>query len=216
MERQKDIIKPAGISIFIIILFHLVGLAGFAVPAWQPLFKQMVPWHLLLMLLVIMASHKWLDAKFIAFTLLTALLGFTAEWLGVHGYWLFGHYSYGKTLGYKVLDIPLLIGVNWFLLVYAAGVCMQYTRLRSRLLRVLLGAALLVLLDWLIEPVAIRFDYWQWLDRGIPLKNYGCWFLVSGMMLFIFEAFKFKKQNLAAPVLLITQFLFFGLLNLLG
>lgn len=215
MERQKDIIKPAKGAIIIIILFHLVGLVGFCVPSLQSLFKLLVPYHLLLMLLVIIASHKWFDAKFIFFILLIASLGFTAEWLGVHKYWLFGDYSYGKTLGYKLFDIPLLIGVNWFLLIYGVGVAMQYSRLRNALVRLLLGAAILVLLDLLIEPVAIRFDYWTWQSAGIPLKNYGCWFGLSFLLLSMFELFGFKKQNMAAPVLIITQFVFFGVLNLI-
>jgi bisanhydrobacterioruberin hydratase len=215
MERQKDIIKPAKGAIVIIILFHLVGLVGFCVPALQPLFKQLVPYHLLLMLLVIIASHKWLDAKFFIFIILIAAFGFTAEWLGVHKYWLFGDYSYGPTLGFKLFDIPLLIGVNWFLLVYGVGVTMQYSRLRNSLVRILLAAAVLVLLDLLIEPVAISFDYWSWLSAGIPLKNYGCWFGLSVLLLSLFELFGFKKQNMAAPVLLITQFVFFGVLNLM-
>ena len=215
MERQKDIIKPAKGAIIIVILFHLVGLVGFCVPPLQPLFKQLVPYHLLLMLLVIILSHKWLDAKFFVFVILIATVGFTAEWLGVHKYWLFGDYSYGPTLGYKLFDIPLLIGVNWFLLVYGVGVAMQHSRLKSGLMRIILGAAILVLLDLLIEPVAIRFDYWTWQSANIPLKNYGCWFGLSILLLGLFELFGFKKQNLAAPVLLVTQFLFFGVLNLI-
>ncbi|WP_233524461.1 carotenoid biosynthesis protein [Mucilaginibacter conchicola] len=214
MERQKDIIKPARAAIVIIILFHLVGLVGFCIPSLQSLFKQLVPYHLLLMLLVIIFSHKWVDAKFFIFIILIAVLGFTAEWLGVHKYWIFGDYSYGPTLGYKLLDIPLLIGVNWFLLIYSVGVLIQYSRLRNALIRILLGAAILVLLDVLIEPVAIRFDYWNWESAGIPLKNYGCWFGLSILLLSLFELFRFKKQNMAALVLLITQFVFFGVLNL--
>ncbi|RFZ93009.1 carotenoid biosynthesis protein [Mucilaginibacter conchicola] len=166
------------------------------------------------MLLVIIFSHKWVDAKFFIFIILIAVLGFTAEWLGVHKYWIFGDYSYGPTLGYKLLDIPLLIGVNWFLLIYSVGVLIQYSRLRNALIRILLGAAILVLLDVLIEPVAIRFDYWNWESAGIPLKNYGCWFGLSILLLSLFELFRFKKQNMAALVLLITQFVFFGVLNL--
>ncbi|TWR25057.1 carotenoid biosynthesis protein [Mucilaginibacter achroorhodeus] len=216
MERQKDIVKPAKVAIIVIVLFHVVGLVGFAIPAFQPLFKQLVPYHLLLMLVVIVLSHKWLDGKFLFFVLLIAALGFTAEWVGVHKHWLFGDYNYGKTLGFKLLDIPLLIGVNWFLLIYSAGVAMQHSRLRNPLVRIIIGAALLVLLDVLIEPVAIKFDYWSWETATIPLKNYGCWFGVSVLLLSLFESFGFKKQNFAALVLLITQFLFFGLLNLIG
>ncbi|MCO5937066.1 carotenoid biosynthesis protein [Mucilaginibacter sp. RB4R14] len=214
MEGEEDMNIPPRIAIGIIILFHIVGLAGLLLPATQPLFLQIVPIHLLLMLGVIVFSHHKLSSSFGIFILLIFWLGFLAEWIGVHKGWLFGSYAYDTTLGVKLSGIPLMIGINWFLLIYATGVAMQRSRLKSPFFRVITGAAVLVLLDLLIEPIAIKFDYWHWNSPAIPLKNYICWFLVSMVMLYIFEQFRFKKQSIAAPVLLVTEFVFFGLLNL--
>jgi putative membrane protein len=211
MERPSGLnAKLAG---GIIILFHVVGFVGLILPALMPLFLQIVPFHLLLMLLVIFFSHNLIDEKYIGFILIIYVLGFTAEWIGVHKGWLFGNYSYGKTLGTKLFDIPLTIGVNWFLLIYAVGVTMKLSRIRSQWARVILGALMLVWLDLLIEPVAIRFDYWHWANNVIPFKNYVGWFVVSGLMLWVFEQFKFRKQSWVAPLLLLVQFVFFGILN---
>ena len=215
MERPKDISIDPPAAIVIIILFHLVGLAGFAVPSLRPLFVQIVPWHLLLMLIVIILGHQKFSNKFMLFMLIIFLSGFGLEWLGVHKYWLFGDYNYGKTLGLKLFDIPLMIGVNWFLLIYATGVTMQRSRLKSSFFRVITGALILVVLDILIEPVAMKFDYWHWDTDIIPLKNYVCWFFVSAAMLYVFELFSFKKQSIAAPALLATEFVFFGGLNII-
>jgi putative membrane protein len=214
MERPKNLSITQRTAIVVIILFHLVGLIGLLVPFTQPLFLQIVPWHILLMLLVIVLAHKNFDEKFLAFMALLFAAGIVLEWIGVHKTWLFGNYAYGKTMGLKVFDIPLTIGINWFLLIYAAGITMQRSRLKSITARVITGALLLVLLDLLIEPVAIRFDYWHWTDGVIPFKNYYCWFIVSAAMLFVFEKFGFKKQGIAAPVLLATEFAFFGVLYL--
>jgi putative membrane protein len=211
MERPSGLnAKLAGC---IIVLFHVVGLVGLLLPALRPLFLQIVPFHLLLMLLVIFFSHNLIDEKYLGFIVITYVLGFTAEWIGVHKGWLFGNYAYGKTLGTKLLDIPLTIGVNWFLLIYAAGVTMKLSRIRSQWARIILGALMLVWLDLLIEPVAIRFDYWHWANNVIPFKNYVGWFIVSGLMLWIFEQFNFRKQSWVAPLLLLVQFVFFGILN---
>ena len=215
MERPKDLSISPRVAIIVIILFHVVGLAGLSIPVTRPVFLQIVPFHLLLMLVVIILSHHKLSSRFGIFILIIFWFGFIAEWIGVHKGWLFGNYAYGKTLGLKLFDIPLMIGVNWFLLVYAIGVTMQRIRLKSAFFRVITGATVLVLLDLIIEPVAIKFDYWQWNDSIIPLKNYACWFLVSAGMLYVFELFSFKKQSIAAPVLLITEFVFFGVLNLI-
>ncbi|MFA6249558.1 MAG: carotenoid biosynthesis protein [Mucilaginibacter sp.] len=214
MERPKDLSISPRIAIIIIILFHVVGLVGLSVPVTRALFLQIVPFHLLLMLGVVTFGHHKLNSSFGIFMLIVFWLGFMAEWVGVHKGWLFGSYAYDETLGVKLSGIPLMIGVNWFLLIYATGVTLQRSRLRNTFFRIIAGAILLVLLDVLIEPVAIRFNYWHWNTGNIPLKNYVCWFLVSAIMLYIFELFNFKKQSIAALVLLITEFVFFGLLNL--
>jgi putative membrane protein len=201
------------LCIIVIILFHLVGLIGFIIPSLIVLFMALVHWHLLLMLGVIIYSHDNRDNKFILFTFVIAAAGFIAECIGVHTGWLFGNYNYGGTLGSKLFEVPLMIGVNWFLLVYATGVTLKRSRIENKYLRIITGATILTLLDVLIEPIAIRFDYWHWTGGIIPIKNYICWFLVSAVLLFVFEKFEFKRQSVVATVLLVTQFVFFAVLN---
>jgi putative membrane protein len=208
--------REKSLLILVIILFHVVGLIGFAVPAMRPLFLQIVPWHILLMLVVIICSHRPLEGKFILFALFIFIASFLLEWIGVHRGWIFGNYSYGGTLGYKLDAIPLIIGINWFLLIYSTSILMQRSRIRSIFIRVVIGALVLVLLDLIIEPVAMHFDYWHWASGIIPLKNYLGWFLSSAVMMFVFEKFNFSKQSIVAPVFLVVQFVFFMVLLLLS
>ena len=213
MERPTGL-NPK-IAAGIIILFHIVGLVGLAVPAIQPIFLKIVPFHLILMLVVLFLTHNPINEKFISFMALIYILGFAVEWVGVHKSWIFGHYAYDNTLGVKVSAIPLTIGINWFMLIYATGITMARSRIKSKWARIILGAAMLVALDLLIEPVAIMFNYWHWYSNTIPLKNYFGWFAASGLMLWLFEEFKFKNQSWVAPLFLGIQFVFFGFLNLL-
>ena len=217
MERTKDINANPRIrkAILLIFLFHLVGLVGFYIPLLQPLFYQLVPWHLLLMLVIIGYSHRPMNQDFWVFTGMIFIIGFAAEWVGVHKGWLFGSYTYGETLGTKIDGIPLTIGVVWFLLIYSTGVLMQYSRIKYVFIRVIVGAGIMVGLDKLIEPVAVRYDYWHWANNIIPDKNYICWFFLSVFMLLIFEIFRFKKQNIVGIVLLAAQFIFFTVLHFL-
>jgi uncharacterized membrane protein len=225
MERQenmrshnllKEESTKSKISVSIIILFHIVGLIGLSILATRLLFLYIVPFHLLLMLVVIVLNHNHVDRRFLFFVLVVFVLGFTAEWLGVHKHWLFGDYHYGKTLGLQLFDVPLIIGLNWFLLSYSTGVLMDRSRLKSMFFRIIAGALLLVLLDVLIELMAVHLDYWYWANDVIPVKNYICWFFASAIMLLVFELFRFKKQSNVAPVLLLTEFIFFGFLYLLA
>jgi putative membrane protein len=210
MERPEDLRRRFVIGI--VVLFHFVGLIGLYLPPSRIVFLQMVPYHLLLMMIVIAFTHQNFNSRFVIFILLIWAVGYIAEWIGVHKAWLFGSYIYGDTLGTKLNDIPLIIGINWFLLIYSTGVLMQRSRLKSSWLRILTGAILLVILDRLIEPTAMSFNYWEWAGNIIPGKNYICWFLISGVLLTIFERFKFKKQSIIAVVFLIMQFVFFGVL----
>lgn len=224
MEGAEDLntqlstgsVKTERIAIIIIILFHAVGIIGFNLSGFDTKFLDLVPWHLLLMMGVIIWSHNRPDAKFGLFALLLFIVGFGAELIGVHTSWLFGSYTYGDTLGIKLFNVPPMIGVNWFLLVYATGVLMQRSRVKNIYARILTGALLLVSLDVLIEPIAIHFDYWHWTSGTIPIKNYLSWFVLSGLMLFIFEKFKFPPQSKAAPVLLVMEFVFFMVLGLVN
>ncbi len=216
LQLSKAQAKRERIAIIIIVLFHAVGLIGFLLPGIDTLFLSIVPWHLLLMAAAIICSHDKPDAPFLLFTAIVFLLGFCAEFIGVHTGWLFGSYSYGETLGFKLLQVPVTIGINWLLLVYSTGILMQRSRIKNAYTRILFGAAILVVLDVLIEPVAIHFDYWHWTFKKIPLTNYACWFLLSAVMLFIFERFKFKHQSKAAPALIISQFVFFLILGLMN
>lgn len=198
----------------IIILFHLVGLYGFLTPAFNGLFIKLVPFHLLLMLLLMILTVNDKSADLIKFAIVVYLAGFFIEVIGVNTGLIFGNYTYGAALGIKLWAVPLLIGVNWLILVYSAGVFLVYLNLKNRWLLSILGAGILLVMDFLIEPVAIRFDYWSWYGGIIPLQNYLGWYIFSFFLFLFFSGLNFRKENKAAVVLLFSQIAFFLALNL--
>jgi putative membrane protein len=204
--------KKEYILSFLIILFHLVGFLGFFF-GYKELFTSLIPFHLLLMLLLLVWSYNAFNSRF---ALLIYCLGFGIEYLGVHTGLIFGSYQYGDALGLKLAGIPLLIGVNWVLLIFAAGCAIQYTSIKYTVIKSALAATLLVVLDTFIEPVAIRFDYWYWESVSIPLQNYVAWFLFSFGCFYLFFNRRIAPKNPVALVLLLAQFLFFIALNYWG
>ena len=144
-----------------------------------------------------------------------ALLGWSAEYIGVHGKWLFGEYVYGDVLGPKVFGIPLVIGINWVVVVYAVCGTLNMLPLRiPRLLKVFVSSLCLVLLDVLIEPVAIQLDYWTWASGDPPLQNYLGWLVISLLQSVLFYLLIPYTENRLAPLLLVLQVIFFGYLTL--
>ncbi len=208
---MKPYLLPA--AIFILLVLHAVGIWGLLFSGQTESFQRLTPFNLIVSNILLFAFHRDWRPCFIIFVLVCAFFGFFAEVAGIHTGLIFGEYSYGESLGYKVLDVPLLIGLNWLMLVYATGSLFSLARVPLPL-RVLGAALLMVALDMLIEPVAIQFDFWSWNGNDIPVSNFIGWFGVALVLQVLFQLMPFGKQNNLAPWLLIIQTLFFLLLNI--
>jgi putative membrane protein len=134
--------------------------------------------------------------------------GWFVEWMGVQTSAVFGSYQYLDTLGWKVAGVPVIIGVNWLLLIYSIGSYLDQWKAHL-LLKILVGALLMVLVDIFIEPVAIALDFWVWDQGVVPIKNYLGWFIVSLIFFTVFFKLGFKKKNKLGLFVYILQLVFF-------
>lgn len=194
----------------VLLLFHTVGLVGMSSP-YARYFVQLTPFNLILSLLVLLAFHPKYDTLFWVFAIITIGVGIGVEWIGVHTGMLFGTYYYTNVFGYRLDGIPLLIGVNWLMLTI---ICAELASkiLKKQSLRIIIGALLMVALDVLIEPVAIRYGFWVWEANHVPWTNYFTWFIVALPLQFLYQWSR-SGNNLIAKWLFISQVLFFvGLL----
>jgi putative membrane protein len=80
--------------------------------------------------------------------------------------------------------------------------------------KIIIGSCLAVFMDWLIEPIAIRYDFWSWQLGAIPLQNYLGWLITASIMLSAYYLLKVESKNRLALPLYIVQASFFGLLQL--
>lgn len=213
----------------IAILFHAIGLTGLLFFD-RSFFINSTPFNLLLMFVLLLWTQAEKNYRFWLFLALCFLVGLAVEIVGVNTGYLFGDYQYGHVLGIKLKHVPLLIGVNWFIIIYCCGVSVHTLLMKiingipssaqpgSKTLKALSvivdGATLAIVFDWLMEPVAVKLDYWSWNgDGSIPVFNYLCWFLVSILLLLVFHLSKFEKQNKFAVNLLLIQVMFFLVLR---
>lgn len=159
--------------------------------------------------LFLMQSKKVITPLIIIF-----LGGFFIEWIGVNFGFLFGDYEYGSALGLHVYGVPLVIGLNWYAVVISS--CSWVNLLSTHIvLKALIAALICTLLDVLIEPVAIHYDFWSWKGNVIPLFNYVCWFCFSFVFTFINLKFV-DRPNKTASALFIIWIVFFSSLNLIS
>jgi putative membrane protein len=211
------------------VFFHSIGLVGLLFFD-KDFFLAATPVNLLLSFALLIWTQREKNIFFYLFLLACFTVGISVEIIGTNTGMLFGNYTYGNVLGFKIKNVPVLIGINWFIIIYCSGISI-HTLLMKAINRVAAhtqkpptvlkaisvivdGATLAVFFDWLMEPVAVKLGYWVWNgDGSIPLFNYICWFIVSLLLLALFHFAKFSKQNKFAVNLLLIQLMFFLLLR---
>jgi putative membrane protein len=213
--------KTLYISIFIATLFHVSGLIGMQTEA-RNWFISMTPLTLLLMTGLIFWNEKWITKQKKLYFILCFFVGFLSEWIGTNTGYLFGDYTYGNAMGFKIGGVPVLIGILWFVTVYSVGqtVLFLYNYLNNEKPRAVfanfvlinIAAALTTLFDYTLEPAAISLGYWEWHPDGhVPFYNYICWYMISWFLLtplFMNKSLQ-HEINYFAVFLIVLQTLFF-------
>lgn len=212
--KRKILNNNLSLFKWIIAIFHLVGLIGLSSDNTRPYFQIFTPFHLLLSTGVLLLFHKSWGLGFIIFAFSSFFIGFFAEVVGIQTGLLFGNYWYGTVLGPHLFEVPILIGVNWFLLVYLSG-NLFHKKIMNDWLGAIFGAVAMTIMDIFIEPVAVALGYWYWEGDTVPLSNYVGWFLVAFIIHMIYRRLSFEKDNELALFLFINLAAFFGILNLI-
>ncbi len=206
-KRQVD-----WILIAIALIFYTVGTLGMLDANNRDWFLGLTPFNLILSFFILSAaSHPHRKRLFFVLAV-SFFVGIIVEFIGVHTGLLFGNYYYGNNLGYKFIEIPLVIGLNWGLLVVCSGSIANRMKL-SIIPTIILGAALMTGLDYLIEPVAIKSDFWHWKNEEIPIYNFVCWFLIALPLQWLNYKWNNQISNKVYDALFIILVLFFTILN---
>ncbi len=199
------------LSIFVIWLFHLTGVVGILYfdSKW---FLSATPINLLISFLLLIIVC-WQTPRFLYILVLSFLIGFFSEYLGANHGLIFGNYSYGNSLGIKFQGVPILIAANWSIVsICSASISNKFSN--NFWLKILIGIALALILDLLIEPVAPILDFWSFDNNVAPLQNYFGWFIVSLPIHFFYHYWKIEINSYFTHHLFILQLVFFMILLL--
>ncbi len=112
-----------------------------------------------------------------------ALLGYTAEVIGVRFGFIFSPYRYTDILQPQILGAPLVMLCAWMALVSYCRQMLGPFNL-PRWIESALAALWMTAIDLVIDPLAAnQLGYWRWAQSGayygIPLRNFVGWFVVS-------------------------------------
>jgi len=213
MERQ-NFIKKYG-AVLLLALFYSVGILGHSLENFLPLMKDLTPYTLLLSVafVIYMTRSDW-NIKVIIWAVATFILTFSLEVTGVATGTVFGNYTYGDVLGPKLFDVPVLIGVNWVIIIYAIVAIL--TKATSNVAQfVFLAATATVAFDFVMEPIAMHLGYWNWEHGKIPFQNYVAWFVIASISSLGNYFLKQKPKHDLPIFLVLIQFLFFLLLEII-
>jgi len=172
-------------------------------------FLPLTPLNLLLATGLLVWNFPKVNGKNVGIWAAAFAIGMFVEILGVNYGLLFGDYYYGENFGPKVLGVPLLIGVNWAVLTFLSAYLSQRWLGRNWMAYVV-GAALMVGLDFFIEPTAPLFDFWHWDIGHAPLQNFVAWFGIALILQFMVRHFIPSEKHPLPLHHFLSQLVFFA------
>jgi len=135
------------------------------------------------------------------FLIVTIIVSLFFEIIGSKTGYVFGgkyHYNKDNTPGYIIFDVPVLIPIAWFGIIYMCiNFCYYITNVMFPFGNsinysfIILTAFFVMLLDLVLDPLAVDEKRWEWefpgVYYGIPLLNFLGWLLVPISVLLIFQ-----------------------------
>lgn len=201
------------LSIGVLWLFTISGIFGI-LSQHQDWFLSLTPLNLLFYALILLWNIEKLNLKTWIALGIPFFIGFIAEALGVNFGLIFGTYTYGDNLGYKIFGVPFMICVNWVILtVITADIAKYFTK--NLIFSASIGAILMTVLDLIIEVSAPRFHFWQFEDEKVPIQNYVGWLVTAFVAHLVYQKLNVLSKNIiswhlfAAIVVFFAVFLFY-------
>jgi putative membrane protein len=219
MTYLKDLsnkVTNSTIITIVLLIFYAIGTIGIIL---NPLnFARLTPLNLLLTMVAVMWMHPVKNIFFFVQLLFLFFASYSLEYVGVNTGLIFGKYTYGESLGIKIGNTPLLIGINWIIVVYSSLHLVQTASKKlnikvNALTAAAIGGLLMVILDLLIEQVAPKLDFWAFENLEVPLQNYTAWFFFGFTFCFWLIKIGLISDNPIGWRVYIIQMVFFAILN---
>ncbi|MFZ8848304.1 MAG: carotenoid biosynthesis protein [Minisyncoccia bacterium] len=197
------------ITLLFIALFYITGAFFLTSNSLNFRFFEYSSFIILLnFLIVIIFQKNKFNKKFLLFFILFYLFFFFIEVLGVKTGKIFGSYFYGESLGFKIFETPVLIGLNWIFLIYLTFAFSELFKISDKF-KIILGSLLMLFYDFILEKVAPLMGLWFWEGNSAPFLNYFSWFILALISHSILRFFKFEIKNIFAVFVYFLHIIFY-------
>jgi bisanhydrobacterioruberin hydratase len=199
-------------SIYFLVLVYLSGIIGII---FNPsFFLPFSPYSLLLSCFVFIINQPFRNYNFLKIFFTISIIGFMIEAVGVKTGFVFGSYVYGNNLGYKTLGVPIIISFNWALIV-CSSIILTSKYIKQKLGIALIAASIGTGIDYIMEHVVVKLDYWRFNNGIADIQNYLAWFVLIFIMSQLFSKYLSNLNYKISFLILSLQVLFFGLIFLI-
>ena len=200
-----------GFSLFLLLAVYAVGITTVLLGHADSL-MQLTVFNLLFASGILLYNADGLNRKYLLWFAIVAVAGYLLEVLGVLTGLVFGEYSYGTVLGWSLFNVPLIIGLNWAILVFAVAAVFAHLKMPVWA-KAASASSLMLAYDFFLEPVAIRFGFWTWAGGSIPVQNYAAWWIIAFFMLLgVFYNVSNLKNRIAIYIIVIQAIFFIVLI----
>ena len=129
-----------------------------------------------------------------AYVGVTAGLGLLAESVGTRTGLPFGDYAYTDSLGWRIMDVPVVVPLAWAMMAYPCLLVGQALA-RSPLVAAAIGGLALASWDLFLDPQMVEAGYWAWADvqvslpgsPDVPVSNHLGWLLVAVVIVAVLQ-----------------------------
>lgn len=212
MNEYKKNLEKHILPLFIV--FYTVGLLLFVLPYTRQIFINITSYTLLLVIGIVFSFHKKWNSKTIFIFLSIILTSFLIEMFGVKSGKIFGNYLYDESLGIKLAETPIIIGVNWLFLVYASrAIATGFFRNKTAIIAV--GVVLMLLYDIILEAIAPFMHMWHFTTPYPPMRNFLAWLIAATLFHSLLTVFKIDTDNKPSRKLFWVQICFFSIIAII-
>ena len=176
----------SALMVLVLCILYSVGIFAHLQPSLFNYMLDLTPWMLsffafIVIVQVLLSSQRTGRQKksIVLWFGFCWIISYFLEVIGVTTGAIFGTYSYGVTLGPKLLGVPPIIGLNWSIIIFALAETVRMKRL-SLLLGLVITAAGALVFDVFLEPLAMsRLGYWFWAEGRVAPQNYVAWIVIG-------------------------------------
>lgn len=206
MSRLADYRIPCAL----LVAFGYLTLAGtFSWPGASVIGKTLV-------LMAFSISHAWLALgrrKTLVFFVISATVSWIFEEVGVRTGLIYGPYHYSDQLGAKLGQVPVIIPLSWFAMIYPSYVVANalcgarffgtFGRRAGVLWLAFVSALSMTAWDVVMDPVMSADGYWIW-ERpgryfGVPFHNYVGWMVTTFSIYLGYRMYEWRARSSVSP-----------------